>query len=128
YYNGISWVSGAASFPAQGTVNHWSFNIAALTFVNDHQYQLTATATDNSGKSGSANSTFVYDVQKPTSSITSPVPPYMTALNTITGSATDNPGGITYTYPSNISTSAVTIAVKQIGSNWWNGSNFTASA
>ena len=127
YYNGNSWVTSVVSFPAQGTVNVWTYNSATLTFVNDHQYQLTAAATDNAGNTGSINANFVYDVQAPTSTITSPVPPYMTALNTITGTANDNPGGA-LTNPSGISTSAISVAIKQIGFNWWNGTNFTASA
>jgi len=36
-------------------------------FVNDHQYQLTATALDNAGNSANTNTTFVYDIQHATS-------------------------------------------------------------
>src|SRR5207249_318549 len=63
YYTGTAWQNGAASFPAQGPASGWSFNNSGLSFVNDHQYQLSATATDNSNKSASTNFTFAYDVQ-----------------------------------------------------------------
>ena len=123
YYNGSSWISGAATFPAQGTVASWSFNNAALTFVNDHQYQLTATATDSSQVSASSNTTFVYDVQKPTSTVTSPNTAYVTAWTTISGTANDKLNSPTY--PSGLPATGVSVAVQQVGGSWWNGSAFS---
>src|ERR1019366_9314376 len=127
YYNGLSWVSGGTSFPAQGTVANWSFNNASLSFVNDHQYQLTAVATDNSAVTATTNFTFVYDVQKPTSSITSPLPGYLTTtpLTTISGKANDQIGSPTN--PSGIFASSVAVAIQQVGGNWWNGASFAAA-
>src|SRR5439155_10400425 len=114
-------------FPAQGPVATWSYNNVALTFVNDHQYQLTATATDNSQVSGSANFTFVYDVQKPTTSVTSPAPGFFTAapLTTISGKANDQIGSPAS--PSGISASSVSVAIQQMGGSWWNGASFAAA-
>ncbi len=126
YYNGISWQPGAASFPAQGSINPWSFNNAGLTYVNDHQYQLTAAATDNSGKTGTTNVTFVYDVQKPTSAVTSPVPGFLTAWSTISGVASDRVPAANH--PSLLSTGAVSVAVQQMGLGWWNGGDFTGGS
>src|SRR5581483_4833899 len=64
YYNGIAWQQGAITFAAQNFPASWSFNDPGLVFLADHQYQLTAQATDNAGKSASVTSTFVYDIQK----------------------------------------------------------------
>src|SRR5207302_9604703 len=115
YFNGSAWQNGSTSFAAQGTVGSWSFNSASLSFVNDRQYQLTATATDNSQVANAASSIFVYDVQKPTSSITSPAPGYVTAnpLTTLSGKANDqinNP-----TFPSGLASTAVGLAIQQVG-------------
>ena len=54
---------------------------------------------------------------------------YLTALPTISGTATDNPGGTTYNSPSGISTSSVQVAVRLVGGSWWNGTaqNFNGS-
>ena len=128
YYNGSSWVTGATTFPAQGTAGSWTFNNAALTFVNDHKYQLTATATDNSHLSAAASFTFVYDVVPPTSTISSPASPYMTALNIVNGIVTDNPNGTTFNDAAGVSTSGVTVAVQLIGGKWWNGTDFNTTS
>ena len=65
-----------------------------------------------------------YDVKPPTSTINSPVPGYVTSWNVITGSVTDNPGSA-YNYPSNLATTGVQVAVKQLSGTggWWNGTN-----
>ena len=92
-----------------------------MTFINDHQYQLTATARDNATNAGNTSATFVYDVQKPTSAVTSPVPGYLNTLTTISGAANDQGGS---THPSGISVASVTVAIQQVGGSWWNGSTF----
>ena len=122
-------VAGPINLPAQGTPNNWTFNNANLFFVNDHRYDITATATDNAGNKNSTTNRFVYDVAKPTSTISTPIAPYFVSLSNISGNATDNPGGITYSNPSKISTSSVQVAVKLVGGSWWNGgtSDFTGS-
>ena len=123
YYNGSSWQNGSASFAAQNSVANWTYNNSALSFVNDHQYQLTATALDSSGVSGNTSLTFVYDVQAPTSTITAPAPGYFTAapLTSITGKANDRIGGPNH--PSGLASTAVSVAIQQVGGNWWDGSS-----
>ena len=115
YYNGSSWQNGSASFAAQNSVANWTYNNSALSFVNDHQYQLTATALDSSGVSGNTSFTFVYDVQAPTSTITAPAPGYFTAapLATISGKANDKIGSPNH--PSGLAATAVSVAIQQVG-------------
>jgi hypothetical protein len=129
YFTGSAWQNGSTSFPAQGTVSNWNFNSSALSLVNDHQYQLTASALDNSGKTGSATFSFVYDVQKPTSTVASPVPGYFTAapLATISGKANDQVGNPAN--PSGLASNAVSIAVESLAGAgaWWNGATFSGA-
>src|SRR5207302_8072099 len=122
YYTGAAWQSGAASFPAQGSVNTWSFNSAGLSFVNDHQYQLTATAFDNAGNSALTNTSFFYDVQAPTSAVTSPAGgSYVTSWSGLSGVANDKLGAPAN--PSHIGANNLAVAVKRLSDNqWWNGS------
>src|SRR5262249_18953533 len=68
----------------------------------------------------------IYDLSKPTSTVTSPNGSYFKSLVSVSGSATDNLGNI-YNNPSMISTSGVQLAMKSVSSNWWNGTNFTGS-
>ena len=125
WFNGSTYTAGGPFFlPAQGTPTNWTFNNVSLFFKNDHRYDVTAKAVDNAGNSNTTTNRFVYDVIPPTSTIAVPAIPYFTSLPTISGSVTDNPGGITYNNPAGVSTSGVQMAVRKVGSNWWNsGSN-----
>src|SRR5207302_7910278 len=123
YYNGSAWQNGLITLPAQGPSGGWSFNSSGLSFVNDHQYTLSATAYDNAGNFTPTSTTFVYDVQKPTTAVTSPSAGYLTSWSSISGTASDRVGAPAH--PSLLSTGAVSIAVQQVGLGWWNGTDFT---
>jgi len=124
YYNGNAWGSGLATFPAQGPASGWSFNSLGLVFVADHQYQLTAKALDNAGISAFVISTFVYDVQHATTSVTTPANgSYVTSLTTLSGKATDQIGAPVN--PSGLATNGVAVAIQQVGGSWWSGASFT---
>src|SRR5439155_19301162 len=73
-------------------------------------------------KSANTSVTFVYDVQKPTSSITSPAPGYITSWTSVSGLANDQIGSPAN--PAGIYSSSVTVAIQKVGSNWWNGASF----
>ena len=121
YFTGSTYTGGGPFFlAAQGTVSNWTFNNAALSFINDHRYDVTAKATDAAGNSTTVTHRFVYDVIKPTSTITLPSGSYFTALPNVNGSATDNPGGSTYNNAAGISTFGVQLAVRKVGGSWWN--------
>ena len=125
YFNGSSWVGSVSTVSAQGTVANWTYNSANITFANDNRYIVIAKALDNSGNTGtSSNFQFVYDVKAPTSTLSAPAGTYAVSLPSINGTATDNPGGSTYNFPAQISTSAVQVAVKKIGGGWWNNISF----
>ena len=112
---------------AQGTVNNWTYNNAAISLINDHRYTVVAKALDNAGNTGTSSTVqFVYDVKAPTTTVTSPVSPYMTSLSAISGSVSDNPAS-SYSNPSGVSTTGVLTAVKLVGTGWWNGTTFGAT-
>jgi len=95
YFNGSTYAAGGPFFlGAQGSVNNWTYNNASMFFLNDHRYDITAKATDNSGISASVTNRFVYDVKAATAIVSTPTPLYFTSLPTISGSVTDNPGNI----------------------------------
>ena len=112
------------SSPASGTPANWTYT-PLNGYTNGHQYQLTATAKDNAQNTNSTSVTFVYDVQVPTSSITNPAPGYITSWTTISGKANDQIGAPPHL--SGISTNGVSVAVQQVGGNWWDGSGFNGS-
>src|SRR6185436_5509854 len=85
----------------------------------------TATGTDNAGNSASANATFVYDLQKPTSTVTSPATLYITTWTTISGRANDQINGPTN--PAGLAATGVAVGIKQVGGNWWNGVGFAGA-
>ena len=107
------------SSPAAGTLPNWSYN-PPISFTNGHQYQLTATATDNATNPASTSTLFIYDVQAPTSAVTSPNTVYITTWTTISGNANDLIGA-----PANksgIATTGVAVAIQKVGGSWWDGS------
>src|ERR1019366_6482632 len=86
---------------------------------------LTALATDNAGNTNSALNTFVYDIQKPTSTI-NPTPYVLNAWTTVTGKANDQVGNPIH--PSGIGPNNVAVAFEQMNSGyWWDGSNFAGA-
>src|SRR5205823_3092855 len=123
YYTGTAWQNGATTFPAQGPVTPWTFANAGLIFVNDRQYRLTATARDSAGNTTPASVAFVYDIQKPTSSVTSPNTVFISTWTSISGKASDQPGSPLH--PSGIAATGVSVAVQVFGGNWWDGASFS---
>ena len=109
---------------ASGTPANWTY-LPSNGYINGHQYQLTATAVDNAQNTNNTSVIFVYDVQAPTSSVTSPAPGYITSWTTISGKANDQIGAPAHL--SGISTNGVSVAVKQVGGNWWDGGAFNGS-
>src|SRR5262249_25154043 len=107
---------------AGGTPANWTYNASGLFFMNDHRYDVAVKATDNAGNFVTVTNRFVYDVNKPTSTIIGPSGLYFTNLNISSGSATDNLGSA-FNNPAGLSTSSVQFAVRQVGANWWSGSN-----
>ena len=123
YFNGTNFSAGSAQyFAAQGSTTSWTYNNANLSFTTDHRYDVTAQATDIAGNIGATTRRFVYDISKPTSTVTSPATGYDTNWVTVSGTANDTVGSPAN--PAGISTSAVQLAVKQTDNNWWNGTNF----
>ena len=93
---------------------------ANLNFTGDRQYDVTARATDNASNTSSTTVRFTYDVQIPTSAITSPVGGFNTGWTTVSGNTNDP-----LTNPSGVPPAGVQLAVKDTSNNWWNGANFT---
>ena len=91
-FNGSTYAAGSTFLAAQGSPANWTYNNAALFFLTDHRYDVTAQATDNAGNVATLTNRFIYDVAKPTTTVTSPSGIYITALPAIAGSATDNLG------------------------------------
>src|SRR5207302_9123682 len=113
YYNGSAWQNGLITLPAQGPSGGWSFNSSGLSFVNDHQYTLSATAYDNAGNSALTNTSFFYDVQAPTSAVTSPANgSYVTSWAGLSGVANDKVGAPAN--PSHIGAGNLAVAVKRL--------------
>ena len=82
---------------------------------------MTALATDNAGNTNTAVNTFVYDVQKPTSTI-NPTPYVLNVWNTVTGKANDQVGGPVH--PSGIGPNNVAVAFQEVPSgHWWDGAS-----
>ncbi len=124
YFNGTNWTGTTSSVAVQGAAANWSYNSTNLSFIDGHEYSLTALASDNATNSNTASVTFYYDTSKPTSTITFPSIPYLTNLTGINGTAKDQGNNI-----AKLSTGSVTVAVRQgAGPNtWWNGTDFTGN-
>jgi hypothetical protein len=102
-----------------GSITSWTFNSAALVLENDDQYQLTAKATDAAGNSNvSTTITFNYDIERPTSSVTSPRAGYATSLTSIAGTATDERFGVR-TFEAKLGTYTVGVAIYEQQSDRW---------
>jgi hypothetical protein len=114
-------------FPAQGTVGAWSF--AGITWTDGHQYVVTARATDIAGNVqstfvvGTSSNIFNYDVQSPTSAVSS-----LTnfsfyrkeTLPSITGTAADE--------AQSGRVASVSYSFKEYSpEQWWNGTTFSGS-
>src|SRR5205823_2023050 len=119
YFNGTTFTTGGPSFlPAQGSTTSWTYNNASLSFTNDHRYDFIAKVTDVAGNSSSTTYRFVYDITKPTSSVTSPVGGFNTSWSSVSGTASDRVS--TPANPAGISASSVQLAIKDLSANWWN--------
>src|SRR6185436_7751781 len=87
-------------------------------------YQLTALATDRAGNPNTAIAQFVFDTAKPTSTITSPANgAFLKTWISISGKTNDAAAA----HPAGVPTNGVGVAVKEIGTGWWNGSDFSGS-
>ncbi|MFN0117549.1 MAG: hypothetical protein ACKVQC_04550, partial [Elusimicrobiota bacterium] len=108
-----------------GVITSWQYNSGNLVLENDHQYRLTARAVDNAGNSvTTSNVTFQYDVEIPTSSITSPVAGYVTSLTSIAGTASDERFGAR-NYEAKLGTYTIGVAFyDSVAIKWWDGSSF----
>ena len=61
-----------------------------------------------------------YDTERPTSTISSPLPGLTTGFTLISGAARDDPDNST-AYEAKLGTSTVKVAVQRVGGNWWDG-------
>src|SRR5207237_697826 len=75
-----------ANVPAGNPPASWTY-VSTVTLTNTHQYQVTVTALDNAQNSTSTVATFIYDTQKPTTTVTSPNTVYITTWTQILGNA-----------------------------------------
>ena len=127
YFNGALFVGGGPFYVGinGGSMSSWQFNAGGLSFTNDHQYTLQARATDAAGNYGDSSLvTFQYDIEIPTSSVTSPTPGYVTSLPTILGTATDERFGVR-AFEAKLGTYTVGVAIYDINAGlWWDTSSF----
>ena len=129
YFDGGSFVPGSRWLAAQGTAANWSYTNASLTWTNTTQYRIDAEATDYAGNAATINSaTFVYDVEKRTSTVVYPLPGYTTGFMQISGTATDQRYG-GRVYYAGLSSYTVNIAIKRLTApaGWWSGSDFSSA-
>jgi len=95
YFDGNSFVPGPRWLAAQGTAANWNYASANLTWTNTTQYRINAEATDFAGNPATINTaTFSYDIEKPTSTISYPLPGYTTGFTQISGTASDQRYGV----------------------------------
>lgn len=118
---GTSWTStySSANDRAASGSPGWA---ATLPPLSTGQYYIRASANDKVGNATStSNIPFWVDSIKPSSvTFTTPGSPYATSLNTVSGTATDNPGGI--------GLQRVVLLVRRISdSYYWNGLDWSAS-
>ncbi|MCB4756877.1 MAG: Ig-like domain repeat protein, partial [Elusimicrobia bacterium] len=126
-FNGATF-TGGGPYPLgmnDGTLTDWRFNDSDLTLENEHQYTVTARAKDKAGNyKDSTVNTFFFDSDIPTTTVTSPLPPYVTGFTTISGTASDERFG-DRNYNAKLGTYTVGIAFYEVQSNkWWAGSLF----
>ena len=123
YFNGTTFVGSVSTVAAQGAVNAWTYNNANVAFTGDHRYTFIAKALDNAGNSGTSSTIqFYYDIQAPTTTITSPASGFTHTWASISGTASDKVGAPTY--PSGVVSTGVQVAVESLASSkWWSGTD-----
>ncbi|MFZ2777675.1 MAG: fibronectin type III domain-containing protein, partial [Candidatus Moraniibacteriota bacterium] len=126
WYNGSDFTTATSEqwLNATGTTS-WTFSMPTLT--QGHVYLIRSKAADNTAYSPETpgiGTSFTYDNAAPTSAITAPADNAdLSALTTITGTATDAASGVT----------SVQVSIKDLGTDgtgetWYNGSTFSDSS
>jgi hypothetical protein len=130
YFTGAGYGAGPVYLGMNGgTLASWSFTHPNLSFENDDQYQITARVIDTAGNVGASSvRTFAFDIEAPTSTVTSPAPGYISSLTSITGTATDERFGAR-TFESKLGTYTVGVAIfDSTTSKWWDGDSFDGAS
>jgi len=120
-FNGAAWDVCPAWLPAGGNVGSWNYARAALGFANDHRYRVEARATDFAGNDSSVASLFFrYDIERPTTTLTYPLPGLTTGFAYVSGTASDERFGV-HLYEAKLSSYTVKVAVKRLTdpAGWW---------
>ncbi|HAT72440.1 MAG TPA: hypothetical protein DCS63_06465, partial [Elusimicrobia bacterium] len=99
YWNGIGWQGPAVTLNGDAPLATWSKLVSNdAAYIDSERYTLTTWATDVAGnaEAPAVKSTFVYDISRPTNSITYPYNGgYIAKTGKITGGSYDKPYGIT---------------------------------
>ncbi len=124
-FNGATFAGGGPYFLGAngGSLAAWTFNSGLLSLTNDHQYQVTARTSDNAGNySDSTTVTFEYDIEIPTSAITSPATGIRSNVSTVNGTASDERFGAR-SYEAKMGTYTVGVAILSVSDGkWWDES------
>ncbi|PIU20390.1 MAG: hypothetical protein COT18_02520, partial [Elusimicrobia bacterium CG08_land_8_20_14_0_20_59_10] len=127
-YYGSSFSACAASvwLPGQGSTASWHYDIPVSSFTSDHKYKYEADVYDLAGNHPAVPAAveMKYDLDIPTSTITSPSAEYVNSLPSISGQASDDLSN-NKTYEAGLGTYTVKAALQLVGGKWWDGAGFT---
>jgi len=122
YWNGTAWESGvnwSSTTLSGGPWSAWTYNSGSVTWANNTQYLVNATATDNASNVGSADSnSFTFDSSSPVATVSVPVNGNYynaNALASVSGTCSDTVSGV----------AAVNITIYNVTSGkYWNGATW----